>query len=56
MILLDINLPGLNGYKICWNVRAEKSFLPIIMLVAPGEIEDRVEGLERGAVMTRSLT
>jgi len=55
MILLAINLPGLNGYKICRNVRAEKSFLPIVMLTAPGEIEDRVEGLERGAVMTRSL-
>jgi two-component system copper resistance phosphate regulon response regulator CusR len=49
LIILDINLPGLNGYEICRNVRAEKPHLPIIMLTALGEIEDRVEGLERGA-------
>ena len=49
LIILDINLPGLNGYEICRNVRAEKPHLPIIMLTALGEIEDKVEGLERGA-------
>ncbi|WP_128544424.1 response regulator transcription factor [Larkinella soli] len=49
LILLDINLPGLNGYEICRNIRAEKPQLPIIMLTALGEIEDKVEGLERGA-------
>lgn len=49
LIILDINLPGLNGYEICRNVRAEKPHLPIIMLTALGEIEDKVEGLQRGA-------
>ncbi|GAB3893650.1 response regulator transcription factor [Larkinella knui] len=49
LVILDINLPGLNGYEICRNVRAEKPHLPIIMLTALGEIEDKVEGLERGA-------
>ncbi|MFC5411873.1 response regulator transcription factor [Larkinella bovis] len=49
LLILDINLPGLNGYEICRNVRAEKPHLPIIMLTALGEIEDKVEGLERGA-------
>ncbi|MGV3560392.1 response regulator transcription factor [Larkinella arboricola] len=49
LIILDINLPGLNGYEICRNVRAEKPYVPIIMLTALGEIEDKVEGLERGA-------
>lgn len=43
LILLDINLPGLNGYEICRNLRAEKPFLPIIMLTALGEIEDKVK-------------
>ncbi|GAB3342439.1 response regulator transcription factor [Larkinella ripae] len=49
LVILDINLPGLNGYEICRNVRAEKPHLPIIMLTALGEIEDKVEGLKRGA-------
>ncbi|MGA0559999.1 response regulator transcription factor [Larkinella sp. VNQ87] len=49
LLILDINLPGLNGYEICRNVRAEKPHLPIIMLTALGEIEDKVEGLQRGA-------
>ncbi|RRB02858.1 response regulator transcription factor [Larkinella rosea] len=49
LIILDINLPGLNGYEVCRNIRAEKPQVPIIMLTALGEIEDKVEGLERGA-------
>jgi two-component system, OmpR family, copper resistance phosphate regulon response regulator CusR len=49
LVILDINLPGLNGYEVCRNLRAEKPQLPIIMLTALGEIEDKVEGLERGA-------
>ncbi len=49
LVILDINLPGLNGYEICRNVRAEKPHLPIIMLTALGEVEDKIEGLERGA-------
>jgi DNA-binding response OmpR family regulator len=49
LILLDINLPGLNGYEICRNLRAESPTLPIIMLTALGEIDDKVEGLEGGA-------
>ncbi|RIV27204.1 DNA-binding response regulator [Fibrisoma montanum] len=49
LLILDINLPGVNGYEICRNVRTEKPRLPIIMLTALGEVEDKVEGLERGA-------
>src|SRR5919202_2545340 len=49
LIILDINLPGLNGFEICRNLRAEKPHLPIIMLTALGEVEDKIEGLERGA-------
>lgn len=49
LILLDINLPGLNGQEICRNIRAERPNLLIIMLTALGEIDDKVEGLERGA-------
>ena len=49
LLILDINLPGINGYEICRNVRTEKPRLPIIMLTALGEVEDKIEGLERGA-------
>lgn len=49
LILLDINLPGLNGYELCRTLRTERPNLPIIMLTALGEIDDKVEGLERGA-------
>ncbi|GAB3691957.1 response regulator transcription factor [Spirosoma flavus] len=49
LLILDINLPGLNGFEVCRSVRAEKPKLPIIMLTALGEIEDKVEGLSLGA-------
>lgn len=49
LIILDINLPGLNGFEICRNVREAKPHLPIIMLTALGEIEDKLEGLGLGA-------
>lgn len=49
LLILDINLPGLNGFEVCRGVRSKKPDLPIIMLTALGEIEDKVEGLELGA-------
>jgi len=48
-ILLDIMLPGLNGYEICQAVRREKIEVPIIMLTAKGKEEDVIRGLEMGA-------
>ena len=49
LLILDLNLPGLSGFEVCRSVRAEKPHLPIIMLTALGEIEDKVEGLALGA-------
>lgn len=49
LVLLDVNLPGMKGYEVCQQVRIYKPMLPIIMLTAYGEIEDKVEGLNRGA-------
>lgn len=49
LILLDINLPGVSGYEICRTLREEKPLLPIILLTALGEIEDKIEGLQLGA-------
>lgn len=48
LILLDVMLPGIDGYQVCREVRA-KSPTPIIMLSAKGEIFDKVLGLELGA-------
>ncbi len=49
LVLLDINLPGMKGYEVCQQIRIYKPSLPIIMLTAYGEIEDKIEGLSRGA-------
>ena len=48
LILLDLMLPGIDGYQVCREVRA-KSQTPIIMLSAKGEVFDKVLGLELGA-------
>lgn len=49
LILLDLNLPVLNGYEVCSEVRKKKPSIPIIMLTALGETEDKIEGFEKGA-------
>lgn len=48
LILLDLMLPGIDGYQVCREIRA-KSGTPIIMLSAKGEVFDKVLGLELGA-------
>ncbi|GAB3886531.1 response regulator [Spirosoma agri] len=49
LLILDLNLPGLSGFEVCRSVRAERPLLPIIILSALGEIDDKVEGLALGA-------
>lgn len=48
LILLDLMLPGIDGYEVCREIR-KTSNVPIIMLSAKGEIFDKVLGLELGA-------
>lgn len=48
LALLDIMLPGLDGWQVCREIR-KKSSRPIIMLTAKGEVFDKVLGLELGA-------
>ena len=48
LILLDLMLPGIDGYQVCRELRSS-SQVPIIMLSAKGEIFDKVLGLELGA-------
>ena len=49
LILLDVMLPGLTGFEICSQLRQEDFSMPIIMLTAKGEENDKVFGLEAGA-------
>ena len=48
LILLDLMLPGIDGYQVCREIR-HTSDVPIIMLSAKGETFDKVLGLELGA-------
>lgn len=48
LILLDLMLPGIDGYEVCREIR-KVSTVPIIMLSAKGEIFDKVLGLELGS-------
>jgi DNA-binding response OmpR family regulator len=49
LVVLDIMLPGLNGYDICKQLRAQKSTVPILMLTAKSQELDKVVGLDLGA-------
>jgi DNA-binding response OmpR family regulator len=49
-IVLDLMLPGRSGMEILASVRRASPTLPVIVLSARGEVEDRVAGLEGGAV------
>ncbi len=49
LIVLDIMLPGKNGFDICRDLRREGVNAPVLMLTARGEVVDRVVGLKLGA-------
>ncbi|MCZ7665365.1 MAG: response regulator transcription factor [Thermoleophilia bacterium] len=49
LVLLDVGLPDLEGFSLLSEIRRERPELPIIMLTARGEVEDRVRGLNLGA-------
>jgi DNA-binding response OmpR family regulator len=49
-VVLDLMLPGRSGMEILASVRRARPRLPVIVLTARGEVEDRVAGLEAGAV------
>lgn len=50
LILLDVLLPGRNGFEVLETIRQRKVTTPVIMLTALGETEDKVRGLEGGAI------
>jgi two-component system, OmpR family, copper resistance phosphate regulon response regulator CusR len=49
LVVLDINLPGMNGYDLCKNIRNKNSQVPIIMLTALSALSDKIEGYDAGA-------
>ncbi|MGZ3837851.1 MAG: response regulator transcription factor [Flavisolibacter sp.] len=49
LVILDINLPGINGYELCKTIRARDPHIPIIMLTALSSLNDKIEGYDAGA-------
>lgn len=49
LVILDILLPGLDGWEVCRRLRAAQRTMPILFLTARGEVEDRIRGLDLGA-------
>ena len=49
IVLLDVMLPGMNGYEVCQKVRETYPNIGIIILTAKGQEENRIEGLDAGA-------
>jgi two-component system, OmpR family, response regulator ResD len=49
LVLLDVMLPELDGLQVCRRLRVSHPDLPIIMLTALGDVDDRIAGLEVGA-------
>ena len=49
LVVLDVMLPGLDGYALCRELRQRGATAPVLMLTARGQVKDRVEGLDSGA-------
>jgi two-component system, OmpR family, response regulator len=49
VIVLDVMLPGLDGFATCRKLRAREIWTPVLMLTARDATEDRIEGLDTGA-------
>ena len=49
LIILDINLPDINGYTLSRTIRQKNKNIPILMLTALGTVDDKIEGFEAGA-------
>lgn len=49
LVVLDVVLPGFDGFEVCRRLRSAGSTMPILMLTARDQVEDRVRGLDAGA-------
>jgi len=48
-IVLDIKLPGIDGFEVCRQLRRAEVWTPVLMLTPLGDIDDRITGLDAGA-------
>ncbi|MCW3003897.1 MAG: two component transcriptional regulator, winged helix family [Conexibacter sp.] len=49
VIVMDVLLPGIDGFQVCRKLREDGVWAPVLMLTARDAVEDRVEGLDTGA-------
>ncbi|MFZ1799075.1 MAG: response regulator transcription factor [Chitinophagaceae bacterium] len=49
LVILDINLPGMNGYDLCKAIRSQNQLIPVLMLTSMSALNDKIEGYESGA-------
>jgi two-component system OmpR family response regulator len=49
VVVLDAMLPGIDGFEVCRQMRAQHRWVPVLMLTARGAVADRVDGLNAGA-------
>ena len=49
LVVLDINLPGIDGYELCKKIRKKNAQIPVIMLTALSSLNDKIEGYDAGA-------
>jgi two-component system OmpR family response regulator len=49
VIVLDVMLPGMDGFEVCRRLRAQERWAPVLMLTARVAVEDRVRGLDAGS-------
>jgi len=49
LIILDLNLPVINGYDVCKEIRKYNNNIPVLMLTAMGTMDDKIKGFDSGA-------
>jgi two-component system copper resistance phosphate regulon response regulator CusR len=49
LVILDVMIPGRNGFEVCRELRKSGQRMPILMLTARDAVEDRITGLDHGA-------
>src|ERR1700674_5739248 len=49
LVILDVMIPGRDGFEVCGELRKSGQRMPILMLTARDAVEDRITGLDRGA-------